>query len=121
MAEPILLDRYRDSSYSQTQEINRKLDFVIDEMRDMRKDIRTINSRIDHVEEKLDRKIENVRTELKDDIENVRKELKGDIESTRSEFKEEVKTARWQLTGIIITQICSIGAIVWAVASVAGK
>ena|GEM_PF-2237687 len=113
MAEPILLDRFRDNSYSQNQIINDKLDFLIGEMRDMKQDIRA-----------LDKKIDDTRKELKGDIDkldkkigDVRTELKAEITDVRKEFKAEMHTARWQVIGVVIAQICSIGAIVWAVVS----
>ena len=106
MAEPILLDRYRDNAYNQNQIINDKLDFLIGEMRDMKQDIRA-----------LDKKIEEVRKESKAEISDLRTELKGEISDLRKEFKAEMHTARWQVIGVVIAQICSIGAIVWAVVS----
>ena len=101
MAEPILLDRYRDNAYNQNQIINDKLDFLIGEMRDMKQDIRA-----------LDKKIEEVRKESKAEISDLRTELKGEISDLRKEFKAEMHTARWQVIGVVIAQICSIGAIV---------
>ena len=131
MAEPILLDRYRDNTYNQNQIINDKLDFLIGEMRDMKQDIRALDKKIDNVqkelkndiskvdekidsvESKLDKKIDNVRTELKADISKVDKK----IDNVRTEFKAEMHTARWQVIGVVVAQICSIGAITWAIIS----
>lgn len=127
MAEPILLDRFRDISYSQNQLINDKLDLLIGEVREMKKDIREVNSRVD----KLDEKIDGTREELKGDInkldtkigevekkldakiDQTHAELKGDI----TEIKQEIRTTRWQAFGVVVAQICSIGAIVWGIVS----
>mgnify|MGYP003571431547 CR=1 FL=1 len=109
MAEPILLDRYRDNTYAQTQAINDKLDFVIAEMRDIKQEMRDMKNDI----RTLDAKIDKTRTELKDEIDKNRAELKEEISSVRS----ELNTARWQIFGVVVAQICSIGAIVWAIVS----
>ena len=131
MAEPILLDRYRDNAYNQNQIINDKLDFLIGEMRDMKQDIRALDKKIENVRaelksdiNKLDEKINDVRTEFKSDInkldekiDNVRTELKSEIDKNHAELETEVNTARWQIVGVVVAQICSIGAIIWAVVS----
>ena len=128
MAEPILLDRFRDNTYSQNQILNDKLDLLIGEMRDMKQDIRALDKKIETVETNLDKKIEavrtelkaeiaDVRTELKAEIADVRTELKAEIDKNHAEFKSEINTARWQVVGVVIAQICSIGAITWAVVS----
>ena len=117
MAEPILLDRFRNDSYQQNQIINDKLDFLIGEMRDMKQDIRALDKKIDNVQSTLDKKIADVRTELKAEIADVRKELKYEMDKNHTEFKHELNTARWQVVGIVIAQICSIGAITWAIVS----
>ena len=113
MAEPILLDRYRDNTYNQNQIINDKLDFLIGEMRDMKQDIRA-----------LDKKIDNVRTELKSDIskvdekiDNVRTELKTEFDKNHAEIKEEISNARWQIFVVMVGAVCSVGAVVCAVVS----
>lgn len=128
MAEPILLDRYRDNSYNQNQIINDKLDFLIGEMRDMKQDIRALDKKIDDTRKELkgdiynlDKKIEDVRKELKDEITDVRKEFKAEVADARKEFKSEIHTARWQVVGIVVAQICSISAVIWAVVSAVGK
>ena len=124
MAEPILLDRYRDNTYNQNQIINDKLDFLIGEMRDMKQDIRALDKKIDSVQKelktdisKVDEKVENVESRLDKKIENVRTELKTEIADVRTEFKAEMHTARWQVIGVVVAQICSIGAITWAIVS----
>ena len=124
MAEPILLDRFRNDSYQQNQIINDKLDFLIGEMRDMKQDIRALDKKIDSVQKelktdisKVDEKVENVESRLDKKIENVRTELKTEIAGVRTEFKAEMHTARWQVIGVVIAQICSIGAIAWAIVS----
>ena len=109
MAKPILLDSFKDGSYSQTQLINDKLDFLIGEFREVKQDIRDMNARID----KLDTKIDDVEKKLNAKIDQNRTELKGDI----TEIKQEIRTTRWQAFGVVVAQICSIGAIVWAVVS----
>ncbi len=113
MAEPILLDRYRDNTYNQNQIINDKLDFLIGEMRDMKQDIRA-----------LDKKVESVRTELKGDIgrldekiDGVHTELKSEIDKNHAEIKEEISNARWQIFVVIVGAVCSVGAVVCAVVS----
>ena len=131
MAEPILLDRFRNDSYNQNQIINDKLDFLIGEMRDMKQDIRAldkkietvrtelkadidkVDEKIDNVETRLDKKIDNVRTELKTYIDNNHAEVKAEINL----IKNEITTSRWQIFGVVVAQICSIGAIVWAIVS----
>lgn len=120
MAEPILLDRFRDNSYSQTQLINDKLDFLIGEVREMKKDIRDINARIDKldtkiddVDKRLDAKIDGVEEKLNAKIDQTRAELKNDV----SEIKQEIRTTRWQAFGVVVAQVCSIGAIVWGIVS----
>ena len=124
MAEPILLDRYRDNTYNQNQIINDKLDFLIGEMRDMKQDIRALDKKIDNVRtelksdiSKVDEKIDNVETRLDKKIDTVRTELKAEIADVRTEFKAEMHTARWQVIGVVVAQICSIGAITWAIVS----
>ena len=117
MAEPILLDRFRDNTYSQNQILNDKLDLLIGEMRDMKQDIRALDKKIEAVRTELKAEIADVRTELKAEIADVRKELKAEIDKNHAEFKSEINTARWQVVGVVIAQICSIGAITWAVVS----
>ena len=124
MAEPILLDRYRDNTYNQNQIINYKLDFLIGEMRDMKQDIRALDKKIDNVRtelksdiSKVDEKIDSVESKLDKKIDTVRTELKAEIADVRTEFKAEMHTARWQVIGVVVAQICSIGAITWAIVS----
>ena len=124
MAEPILLDRYRDNTYNQNQIINDKLDFLIGEMRDMKQDIRALDKKIDNVRtelktdiSKVDEKIDSVESKLDKKIDTVRTELKAEIADVRTEFKAEMHTARWQVIGVVVAQICSIGAITWAIVS----
>ena len=124
MAEPILLDRYRDNTYNQNQIINDKLDFLIGEMRDMKQDIRALDKKIDNVQKelkndisKVDEKIDSVESKLDKKIDTVRTELKAEIADVRTEFKAEMHTARWQVIGVVVAQICSIGAITWAIVS----
>lgn len=120
MAKPILLDRFKEGSYSQTQLINDKLDLLIGEVREMKKDVREVNSRVD----KLDEKIDRTREELKGDInkldvkvDNVEKKLDAKIDKNYTEVKQMINTARWQVFGIVVAQVCSISAIVWAIVS----
>ena len=146
MAEPILLDRFRESSYSQAQLTNDKLDFLIAEIRDMKQNIRVLDEKIDQTRKELkseisatraelkseidknrielkseidnlDQKIEDVRKELKDEISDVRKELKNEIIDASKDFKAEVQTSRWQIISVVVAQLCSVCAIVWAVVS----
>ena len=118
MAKPILLDRFRSDS------TNAKLDLLIDEVRDMKQDIRDINARIDKlddkidgVEESLNDKIDKLDEKFDKKIEDTRKELKAEIDKNRTELMQEIGTARWQVIGVIVGQVLAVGAIVWAIVS----
>ena len=110
----------------------RALDKKIENVRtELKSDINKLDEKIENVRtelksdiNKLDEKIDNVRTESKSDInkldekiDNVRTDLKTEIDKNHAELKNEINTARWQIVGVVVAQICFVGAIVWAVVS----
>lgn len=123
MAEPILLDRFRDNSYTQNQLINDKLDFIIGEVRDMKQSIRDTHVRIDKLDEKMDKldgRITETRKELKADsaqLDGRIDKLEGKMDKIETEIKAEFRTARWQVIGLVAAQLVGIGAIIFAAVS----
>lgn len=118
MAGKILFDRFGEP-YQSNQNINAKLDTLIEIVGDMKDDIAELKT--DVADLKID--VAELKTDvanLKKDVERLDKKIDKVEESNKAdiaEVKAEISSARWQIIAIFGGQIVGIIAMVAAVIS----